>query len=181
MDRLYFGTRARRRARRAKLKRAVVVLWIIALGAGVPGATAILDWTAHAIGAPLHIPRGIDGPAEAAVVPKQIKGELNTEAESSPDPIQTTASGGSSTVELIYNAAAEFGVSGSYMLSIAECESGLNPSAVNSAGYYGLFQFDQTTWAAYGYGSTYDPAAQARTTARLLAAGQSSRWPVCGQ
>ena len=180
MERLYFGMRARRRARRARIKRAVVVLWIIAIGAGVPGASAIFDWTTHAIGAPLHVSPALDGPAEAAVVPKEIKGDLNTKSEASPDPIQTTASAGSSTAQLIYEAADEFGVSGSYMLSIAECESGLDPSAVNPAGYYGLFQFDQTTWAAYGYGSIYDPAAQARTTARLLAAGQSSRWPVCG-
>ena len=72
------------------------------------------------------------------------------------------------------------------MVSIATCESGLNPSAYNAAGYHGLFQYDQTTWAAYGYGSIYDPVAQARTTAELLAAGESSaagptahkKWPA---
>lgn len=80
---------------------------------------------------------------------------------------------------VIYAAAANFGISGSYLLSVASCESSLNPGAYNAGGYYGLFQFDQQTWSAYGYGSIYDPVAQANTAARLLAAGQSSRWPNC--
>jgi soluble lytic murein transglycosylase-like protein len=84
-----------------------------------------------------------------------------------------------STSGIIAQAASEFGLSSSYLIGVAECESGLNPRAYNAAGYYGLFQFDQTTWSAYGYGSIYDPVAQARTAARLLAAGESSRWPNC--
>lgn len=39
---------------------------------------------------------------------------------------------------------------------IAQRESGGNPSAVNPAGYYGLFQFSQATWAAVG--GTGNPA-----------------------
>jgi hypothetical protein len=97
------------------------------------------------------------------------EGQADTEVP--PEPV--------SIVDIIYSAAAEFGLSGDYLLSVAECESGLDPSAVNAVGYYGLFQFDQQTWAAYGYGSVYDPVAQAYTAARLLAAGQSSRWPNC--
>lgn len=81
--------------------------------------------------------------------------------------------------DVIYASASEFGIDGGYLLQIAECESHLNPGAYNSAGYHGLFQFDYETWSAYGYGSIYDPVAQARTAARLLAAGQTSRWPVC--
>ena len=91
----------------------------------------------------------------------------------SPAPIEGTVE------DVIYEAAAEFGLSGSYLVSVAECESHLNPNAYNSAGYHGLFQFDDQTWSAYGYGSVYDPVAQARTAARLIADGQSSRWPNC--
>jgi soluble lytic murein transglycosylase-like protein len=80
---------------------------------------------------------------------------------------------------VILSAAAEAGISGSYLLSVAECESSLDTRAYNSGGYYGLFQFDQQTWSAYGYGSIYDPVAQSHTAARLIAAGQSSRWPNC--
>jgi soluble lytic murein transglycosylase-like protein len=95
---------------------------------------------------------------------------------------QTDIAAGSdheSLVDVIYAAAVEFGIEGAYLLSVAECESNLNPGAYNAAGYHGLFQFDSETWSAYGYGSIYDPVAQARTAARLLAAGQTSRWPVC--
>jgi soluble lytic murein transglycosylase-like protein len=80
---------------------------------------------------------------------------------------------------IIYAAAAEFGLAPDYLLSVASCESGLDPGAVNPAGYYGLFQFDEPTWGAYGYGSIWDPEAQARTAARMLAAGMSERWPNC--
>ena len=96
----------------------------------------------------------------------------------SPSPTPAPAPAGSVT-GVIYSAAAEAGISGSYLLSVAECESSLDTGAYNSGGYYGLFQFDQQTWAAYGYGSIYDPVAQSRTAARLIAAGQSSRWPNC--
>jgi soluble lytic murein transglycosylase-like protein len=81
--------------------------------------------------------------------------------------------------DIVYAAAAEFGIDGPYLLAVAHCESTLNPNAYNPAGYHGLFQFDFSTWGAYGYGSIYDPVAQARTAARLLAAGQASRWPNC--
>ncbi|MDQ3618926.1 MAG: transglycosylase family protein [Actinomycetota bacterium] len=89
------------------------------------------------------------------------------------------APAGGSVSDVIYAAAAEFGMDGGYLLSVASCESGLDPGAVSPAGYHGLFQFDEQTWGAYGYGSIYDPTAQARTAARLLAAGQASRWPNC--
>lgn len=81
--------------------------------------------------------------------------------------------------EIVLSAASEFGLDGGYLLSVASCESGLDPAARNPAGYFGLFQFDLPTWSAYGYGSIYDAQAQARTAARLLAAGQSARWPNC--
>jgi soluble lytic murein transglycosylase-like protein len=81
--------------------------------------------------------------------------------------------------EIISSAALEFGLDPAYLLSVASCESRLIPDAYNAAGYHGLFQFDEPTWAAYGYGDIYDPTAQSRTAARLIAAGESSRWPNC--
>jgi soluble lytic murein transglycosylase-like protein len=81
--------------------------------------------------------------------------------------------------QIITDAANEFGLAPSYLLSVAECESGFNPRAYNDAGYYGLFQFDRQTWEAYGYGDIYNPVAQSRTAARLIAAGQEERWPNC--
>lgn len=81
-----------------------------------------------------------------------------------------------SITDIIYAAAAEYGVDQGWLLSIASCESGLNPNAYNPAGYYGLFQFAEGTWAANGYGSIWDPVAQARTAARMIAGGQASAW-----
>lgn len=97
----------------------------------------------------------------------------------SPSPVPVPAAPAGSLSSVIYNAAAQAGIDGGYLLSIANCESSLNPQAHSSSGYYGLFQFDQSTWAAYGYGSIYDPVAQSQTAARLIAAGQTSRWPNC--
>jgi soluble lytic murein transglycosylase-like protein len=80
---------------------------------------------------------------------------------------------------IIAAAAAEYGLDADYLTSVAWCESSLDPGAVSPAGYYGLFQFDQSTWAAYGYGSIYDPVAQSRTAARMIAGGLSEKWPNC--
>jgi hypothetical protein len=151
-------------------------IWVLAFAVGAPGATIILDLTQDALG---------DEPAEtqvfvhhaAQVVPaKELKSELHAKQQRAESQDLTPAS---SIESIIYDAAAEFGLEGSYLVSVAVCESGLNPEAYNPAGYHGLFQFDNTTWSAYGYGSIFDPIAQSRTAARLIAAGQSSRWPNC--
>jgi soluble lytic murein transglycosylase-like protein len=96
---------------------------------------------------------------------------------STPTPVPAAPAG--SIAGVVYSAAAEAGISGSYLLSVAQCESNLDPGAYGAGGYYGLFQFDQPTWSAYGYGSIYDPVAQAHTAARLIAEGETSRWPNC--
>jgi len=106
------------------------------------------------------------------------------EPEPKPEPVEPAAApvppaAPGSVTEILHAAAAEFGIDGAYLVAVAGCESGLNPGAVNPAGYHGLFQFAESTWASYGYGSIYDPTAQARTAARMLAAGMSSHWPHC--
>ncbi len=103
-----------------------------------------------------------------------------TSADDAPTTEETEAAAPTGSVtEIIYAAAAAHGLDGAYLVSVAECESGLDPGAVNSAGYYGLFQFDEQTWAAYGSGPIFDPAAQAEAAASLIAGGQASRWPNC--
>jgi hypothetical protein len=94
-------------------------------------------------------------------------------------PTAVSAAPAGSIAGVVYSAAAGAGISGNYLLSVAQCESNLNPGAYGAGGYYGLFQFDQPTWSAYGYGSIYDPVAQANTAARLIAEGETSRWPNC--
>ncbi|HUY61461.1 MAG TPA: transglycosylase SLT domain-containing protein [Candidatus Dormibacteraeota bacterium] len=78
---------------------------------------------------------------------------------------------------IIYAAAKRYGVSYSWLLSTAECESGLNPNAVNtSSGATGLFQFMPTTF--YGHGGTdiWSPYQQANIAAQMFAAGESNQW-----
>jgi hypothetical protein len=116
---------------------------------------------------------------DARPTPKPTPAAAEAEIGEIAEETGETPSYGGSITDVIYAAAAEYGVDGGYMVSIATCESGLDPGAVNAVGYHGLFQYDYTTWSEYGYGSIYDPVAQARTTAQLLADGQSSRWPNC--
>jgi soluble lytic murein transglycosylase-like protein len=108
---------------------------------------------------------------------RERREERAEEAEAAPTP--APAQEPQTVSEIIAAAAAEYGIGADYLMSVAWCESSLDPGAVSPAGYYGLFQFDQSTWAAYGYGSIYDPVAQSRTAARMLAAGMSERWPNC--
>jgi hypothetical protein len=69
---------------------------------------------------------------------------------------------------------------------IAQHESGGNPRAVNPAGYYGLFQFSLSTWAAVGgRGNPIDASPQEQfMRAQMLQAragwGQWSTAPLCG-
>jgi soluble lytic murein transglycosylase-like protein len=188
VERLTFGITARRRARAKRLKRRVALASLVATALGLPGATFGLDLVQQAIAPQANAAlRGIETTESAASLmrfrDKLIKGRSKDELpgrNSSPTAAdEPVAAVGGSITESIYAAAAEFGLDGDYLLSIAQCESSLNPSAVNAVGYYGLFQFDETTWSAYGYGSIYDPVAQSYTAARLIAAGQTSRWPNC--
>ena len=72
----------------------------------------------------------------------------------------------------------------SVLRSIAECESGGDPTAVSSSGRYrGKYQFTTATWTSLG--GTGDPAAapeaeQDQRAAALYAREGSAPWPVCG-
>lgn len=70
---------------------------------------------------------------------------------------------------------------------LAECESNGNPTAVNSAGgYYGLYQFSTTTWAAVGGSGLPSEASPAEQTQRAqqlydtVGGHWQSQWPHCG-
>ncbi|WP_017540224.1 transglycosylase family protein [Nocardiopsis halophila] len=72
--------------------------------------------------------------------------------------------------------------------ALAQCESGGDPTAVNSAGgYYGLYQFSMTTWESVGgSGSPAEaPASEQTMRAKMLydAVGGNwqSQWPECGR
>ena len=140
----------------------------------IAAANDIADPDLIYAGSTLTIPSGDGSGAAPSASPSTSSSSTSSSTSAA------TPSYGGSVEDIIYSAAAEYGVDGGYMVAIANCESGLNPRAVSPAGYYGLFQFDQQTWAEYGSGSIYDPVAQARATARLISMGQSSRWPNCG-
>ncbi|MFN2587003.1 MAG: transglycosylase SLT domain-containing protein [Actinomycetota bacterium] len=184
MERLNFGARARRRAR---LRRAGPWVWgasVVAMILGVPGSNLSADMLGR-LGLDKAQLKGVETTESAAGLMKFRGGTFQMRPVETPSPsshagaAEAPAAPAGSIAEIVYSAAAEYGISGEYLLSVAACESGLNPSAVNPAGYYGLFQFGSGTWATEGYGSIYDPVAQARTAARMLAGGQASRWPNC--
>lgn len=67
--------------------------------------------------------------------------------------------------------------------SIAACESGGDPAAVNPAGYYGKYQFDLGTWQSVGGAGNPAEAPEAEQDYRaalLYARAGASPWPVCG-
>ncbi len=82
-----------------------------------------------------------------------------------------------SVIGIIEAAAARWGVSGSWMVKIARCESGLRTTAYNPHGpYIGLFQFLMSTFRNNGGTDIYSAADQANVTAKMLAHGQAHQW-----
>jgi soluble lytic murein transglycosylase-like protein len=82
-----------------------------------------------------------------------------------------------SIIAIIEAAAARWGVSGSWMVAIARCESGLRPTAYNPSGpYIGLFQFLQSTFTHNGGTNIYSATDQANIAAKMLAHGQAYQW-----
>ena len=66
--------------------------------------------------------------------------------------------------------------------SVIECESGGDYGAVNPAGYYGAYQFDQGTWDAYapeGYAGTNPASAPPAVQDAAAAAVPYDAWPNC--
>ena len=184
-----FSARARRASHRRRLiRRLVLGLWIICVlgaAAGIPLASTPIDAATRLLSRVQPARAGIETSESTIGMMRFRSASFRTRPTPTPTPTETAepepvyVPPAGSLSEIIYAAAAEFGLDGAYLVSVADCESGLNVQAYNPAGYHGLFQFDQSTWAAYGYGSIYDATAQARTAARLIAAGQSSRWPNC--
>ncbi len=78
---------------------------------------------------------------------------------------------------IVVAAAARHGVASSWLLRVAMCESGLNPSAYNaSSGASGLFQFMPSTFYGNGGHDLWSAYQQADVAAAMFAAGESSAW-----
>jgi uncharacterized protein YabE (DUF348 family) len=69
--------------------------------------------------------------------------------------------------------------------ALADCESGGNPNAYNSAGpYYGLYQFSEPTWRSVGGSglpTDYGYAEQTYRAQLLYQRSGAGQWPVCGR
>ncbi|MFN8590341.1 MAG: transglycosylase SLT domain-containing protein [Thermomicrobiales bacterium] len=84
-------------------------------------------------------------------------------------------------VDIIHEAANNYGQSPDAMVRVARCESGLDPNAVGGGGtYFGLFQFVPDTFARTPYGDydIYDPWANANAAAWMWSEGRKGEW-VC--
>lgn len=76
------------------------------------------------------------------------------------------------------------GTAGLNWAGLARCESGGNPRAVNPSGYYGLYQFNVTTWRSVGGSGMphHATAAQQTFRAKLLYKARGAQpWPYCGR
>lgn len=74
-------------------------------------------------------------------------------------------------------------VAGGTLARIAQCESGSDPSKNTGNGFYGKYQFTQSTWASVGGSGNPANASEAeqdRRAAALYAREGPGPWPVCG-
>ena len=103
---------------------------------------------------------------------------LTTGAVNAPNP-----GGGAYTrdeiIQIIYAEADKYGQPRADMLRVAQCESVLDPNAVNaSSGTSGLFQFLPSTWATTPYKNQdiFDPVANAEATGWMWQNGRRNEW-----
>jgi hypothetical protein len=71
-----------------------------------------------------------------------------------------------------------------HLEAIAACESGGDYSTNTGNGFYGAYQFTQSTWESVGgtgNPAAASPAEQDKRAAMLYSQSGSTPWPVCGQ
>jgi hypothetical protein len=74
------------------------------------------------------------------------------------------------------------GGAGGVWAALRQCESGGNYAENSGNGYYGAYQFSQTTWTSLGYPGRPDlepPAMQDAAAQRLQAQSGWGQWPAC--
>jgi resuscitation-promoting factor RpfE len=73
---------------------------------------------------------------------------------------------------------------GGTLAAIRACESGGNYGTNTGNGFYGAYQFTQSTWSSVGGSgnpASASPAEQDKRAAMLYAREGASPWPVCGR
>ena len=110
--------------------------------------------------------------AEVVASSDRMEASLNPPAPASTD----TATSAATTTATSYAGGA------AASSATAQCESGGSYTAVNPAGYYGAYQFDQSTWDAYapsGYQGTNPAAAPPAVQDQAAASVPYDAWPNC--
>lgn len=131
-------------------------------------AQSILSVSDYQVTLPLQESQVLPPPVAAAVLPF---GSAFWQAVPEP-PVGTIR-------QIIWAAAKEYNVSYPWLLGVAECESGLDPTDVNRvSGASGLFQFMPATFHAHGGTDIWDPVQQADIAAKMFSMGESGEW-VC--
>lgn len=103
-----------------------------------------------------------------------------------PTPIQI---GSNDLNSLFEKYSAEYSVDKNLLVKIADCESNLNPNAISSFGYVGLFQFSESLWVSTRTRMGKDSNPSLRTNAEesiktaslLISEGRQSVWPHCSK
>jgi len=109
--------------------------------------------------------------AEVVASTERMEASLNP-----PEPAPTT-----DTVTTTAASTATYS-SGAVSSSTVQCESGGDYTAVNPAGYYGAYQFDQSTWDAYapsGYQGVNPAEAPPAVQDAAAASVPYDAWPEC--
>ncbi len=112
-------------------------------------------------------------PAEVKDSTAYMRGQLSPAAAAPATSTATTSAGATAPTSSGGAAASS---------STAQCESGGDYGAVNPAGYYGAYQFDQSTWNAYapsGYAGTNPASAPPAVQDAAAAAVPYDAWPNC--
>ena len=103
-----------------------------------------------------------------AVVQQAVGLPVSPPPVAAPPPAPPTNTGGSGA--------------GGVWLQLRQCESGNNYQANTGNGYYGAYQFSQSTWNGLGYPGRPDqesPAMQDKAAMQLQAQSGWGQWPAC--
>jgi len=183
---------AARRLRRLRGRRSLAAVALASLSVAAGGALAASGGTGpqavqtagssvSALQQALGIPAdGIYGPqTRRAVRAFQARNGLAVDGIAGPQTLGALglASGGGGS-----SSSGSTGATAS-LASIAQCESGGDPTTDTGNGYYGKYQFSRATWRRMG--GTGNPAQaseaeQDRLAAKLYAREGATPWPACG-
>jgi hypothetical protein len=121
---------------------------------------------------------GKDGDVHPATKAEVVASTQRMEAALNPPEPATTTTPTSTTT----TAPTTSYSSGAVSSSTVQCESGGDYTAVNPAGYYGAYQFDQSTWDAYapsGYQGVNPAEAPPAVQDETAASVPYDAWPNC--